>query len=94
MHLRPVNMDFRYATSFGVASASAYERLLLDCMLGDPTLFARDDAVEASWALVDPILQGWKTSPPPGFPNYEAGTWGPTAAEHLIADACCGWRQP
>ena len=94
MHLRPVNMDFRYATSFGVASASAYERLLLDCMLGDPTLFARDDAVEASWALVDPILQGWKTSPPPSFPNYEAGTWGPTAAEHLIADACCGWRQP
>jgi len=94
MHLRPVNMDFRYATSFGVASASAYERLLLDCMLGDPTLFARDDAVEASWALVDPILEGWKTSPPQNFPNYEAGTWGPTAADHLIADECCGWRQP
>lgn len=94
MHLRPVNMDFRYATSFGVASASAYERLLLDCMLGDPTLFARDDAVEASWALVDPILEGWRQSQPRDFPNYEAGTWGPAAADRLIADACCGWRQP
>ena len=94
MHLRPVNMDFRYATSFGVASASAYERLLLDCMLGDPTLFARDDAVEAAWALVDPIIDGWKEGPQPEFPNYEAGSWGPPEAQRLIADACCGWRQP
>src|SRR5579872_2774981 len=94
VHVRPVNMDFRYATSFGVASASAYERLLLDCMLGDPTLFARDDAVEASWALVDPIIEGWKEAPPPNFPNYEAGSWGPPEAQRLIADACCGWRQP
>ncbi len=85
VHVRPVNMDFRYATSFGMASASAYERLLLDCMLGDATLFARNDAVEAAWAVVNPILQVWEKDPRARFPNYAAGTWGPPEANQLLA---------
>src|SRR5581483_2018676 len=60
IHIRPVTMDFRYASSFGVATADAYERLLLDCMLGDPTLFADREGVEAAWALVTPILRAWQ----------------------------------
>jgi glucose-6-phosphate 1-dehydrogenase len=92
VHVRPVNMDFRYATSFGVASASAYERLLLDCMLGDPTLFAHRDAVEAAWAVITPILQTWMEEPAPDFPNYAAGNWGPQAAERLLAGGGC-WRK-
>jgi glucose-6-phosphate 1-dehydrogenase len=94
VHVRTVNMDFRYATSFGVAPASAYERLLLDCMLGDPTLFADREGVEACWALVTPILEAWKSMPPPAFPNYQAGTWGPEEANSLMEGTCCGWRRP
>ena len=90
VHVRPVNMDFRYATSFGIASASAYERLLLDCMLGDATLFARNDAVEAAWSAVTPILQAWSKGPPASLPNYAAGTWGPPDAERLLESG--DWR--
>jgi glucose-6-phosphate 1-dehydrogenase len=94
IRISDVNMDFKYASAFGMASANAYERLLLDCMLGDATLFARDDAVELSWALVTPILEAWKKTPPPRFPNYDSGSWGPLEADRLIAPECCGWRQP
>jgi glucose-6-phosphate 1-dehydrogenase len=90
---RSVHMDFRYASSFGVPSASAYERLLLDCMLGDPTLFAHRDGVEAAWSFVTPILKQWAAEPPRDFPNYAAGSWGPEQAEKLI-HGCGPWRRP
>ena len=78
-HVRDVTMEFAYAKAFGMASANAYERLLLDCMLGDPTLFSTSKFVELAWSLVTPILEAWK-KPAPDFPNYAAGTWGPAAS--------------
>lgn len=91
--IRPVNMDFRYTSSFGEAAPEAYERLLLDAMLGDPMLFTRYDEVEAQWAVITPILQAWKQIPPPAFPNYEAGTWGPKAADEFIQKDGRKWRR-
>lgn len=93
IHIRPVNMDFQYGTSFGKKSPEAYERLLLDAMLGDPTLFARGDMVEASWKLVMPILTVWQQTTP-HFPNYAAGTWGPEEADELIQKDGRRWRRP
>ena len=81
--VRPVNMDFRYGSSFGIDPPEAYERLLLDAMLGDPTLFTRWDSVEAAWALLTPVLEGWAEGLVP-LQTYEAGTWGPEAAGDLI----------
>jgi len=92
MRIRPVNMDFRYGSSFGVKPPEAYERLLLDCMLGDSTLYARRDMVERGWEIVDPILEAWK-KPAPDFPNYEAGSWGPQAAFALIERDGRKWRK-
>jgi glucose-6-phosphate 1-dehydrogenase len=94
IHTRTVNMDFRYASAFGVAEASAYERLLLDCMLGDATLFAHRDAVEAAWSIVTPVLQQWAAEPPAAFPNYPAGSWGPESADRLLQGGCGQWRRP
>ena len=91
--VRPVNMDFRYATSFGMASYSAYERLLLDSMLGDATLFARREGVERAWGLVTPLLERWQQGPPPAFPNYDAGSWGPAEADRLLEPGH-HWRNP
>ncbi|MBK9711070.1 MAG: glucose-6-phosphate dehydrogenase [Kouleothrix sp.] len=91
--IRPVSMDFRYNASFGVESPEAYERLLLDAMLGDSTLFTRSDEVEASWSLITPIHQGWEMSPPPTFPNYEAGSWGPKEADRLLGAEWRAWRR-
>ena len=91
--IRPVTMDFRYNASFGVESPEAYERLLLDAMLGDSTLFTRSDEVEASWSVVTPILEAWQAAPPPDFPNYEAGTWGPAAADQLLGAEWRHWRR-
>jgi glucose-6-phosphate 1-dehydrogenase len=91
--IRPVNMDFRYTSSFGEAAPEAYERLLLDAMLGDPMLFTRYDEVEAQWAFTTPILQAWKQMPPPEFPNYEAGTWGPSASDEFIKRDGRKWRR-
>jgi glucose-6-phosphate 1-dehydrogenase len=91
--IRPVNMDFRYTSSFGVAAPEAYERLLLDAMLGDPMLFTRYDEVEAQWAFTTPILEAWKQFPPPAFPNYDSGTWGPAAADDFIKRDGRKWRR-
>jgi len=98
MHVRSVNMDFRYGTSFGVSVPEAYETLLLDAMLGDLTHFASSELVNTSWALLQPVLDCWAQTEPEGWPNYEAGTWGPAEAESLIAadPASEGreWRKP
>ncbi|HZE72999.1 MAG TPA: glucose-6-phosphate dehydrogenase [Pyrinomonadaceae bacterium] len=92
MRIRWVSMDFRYGSSFGVKPPEAYERLLLDCMLGDSTLYARRDMVERGWEIVMPILNAWK-KPAPDFPNYEAGSWGPKAAFELIERDGRAWRK-
>jgi glucose-6-phosphate 1-dehydrogenase len=91
--IRPVTMDFRYNASYGVESPEAYERLLLDAMLGDSTLFTRSDEVEASWSLITPIHQGWEQAPAPEFPNYEAGSWGPKQADTLLERDWRAWRR-
>jgi len=87
--LRPVVMDFRYGTSFGSEPPEAYERLLLDAIIGDSTLFTRRDEVEAAWQFINEILDAWHTASPPPLHTYEAGTWGPTAANTLIGR----WRR-
>ena len=92
MRIRWVSMDFRYGSSFGTKPPEAYERLLMDCMLGDSTLYARRDMVERGWEIVMPILNAWKT-PATDFPNYEAGTWGPKAASELIEKDGRKWRK-
>jgi glucose-6-phosphate 1-dehydrogenase len=91
--IRSVNMDFRYGTSFGVVLPEAYERLLLDCIMGDSTLYARRDMTERGWEIVMPILEAWAQTKP-DFPNYEAGTWGPKAADELIESDGRRWRRP
>lgn len=83
MILREVVMDFRYDT-FGAELKSPYSRLLLDALLGDATLFPREDEVDHAWQLVSGILKAWDQQPAPEFPNYSAGSWGPKAAEELM----------
>lgn len=92
INIRTVRMDFQYGTSFGKKSPEAYERLLLDAMLGDSTLFARGDMVEAAWELAMPILETWQ-QPASNFPNYEAGSWGPKEADELIERDGRRWRR-
>ena len=79
MAVCPVNMDFNYSAAFGKSSANGYERLLLDAMLGDQTLFAHRDGVETTWALYTPILEAWAQKKPEVFPNYFAGRGDPIA---------------
>jgi glucose-6-phosphate 1-dehydrogenase len=90
--LRDVRMDFRYGTAFGSRSPDAYERLLLDAMIGDPTLFARRDEVEEAWRIVDSIVAGWEASGQGPMP-YGAGTWGPQDADRLLGPSRV-WRKP
>ncbi|HEX7294812.1 MAG TPA: glucose-6-phosphate dehydrogenase, partial [Pyrinomonadaceae bacterium] len=92
MHTATVHMDFCYQTAFGVRSPAAYETLLLDVMRGDATLFTRSDGVEAQWKLITPILEAWANQTPPDFPNYEAGTDGPPAADEMLARNGHRWR--
>jgi glucose-6-phosphate 1-dehydrogenase len=89
----PVIMDFDYATAFGTSSANGYERLLLDAMLGDATLFAHRDGVEATWALYTPVLEAWANKVPQGFPNYASGSWGPDCGEDLMARDGRTWHK-
>ncbi|MCX6994181.1 MAG: glucose-6-phosphate dehydrogenase [Kiritimatiellaeota bacterium] len=93
INIRPVKMEFDYGTAFGMEPPEAYERLLLDGMLGEATLFTRADEVETAWARIMPLLEGWKASPPGDFPNYEAGTWGPTSADDFMARDGRSWRR-
>ena len=92
-NVKRVEMHFSYAEAFGKSSANGYERLLLDAMLGDGTLFAHRDGVEATWALMTPILEAWAKTKPTDFPNYEAGTWGPVASDALLKKDGRKWHK-
>ncbi|MEO8665985.1 MAG: glucose-6-phosphate dehydrogenase [Ignavibacteria bacterium] len=89
-----VNMDFHYKDLLNINLPSAYEKLLLDCMLGDSTLFIRVDAVEACWRFIQPILNAWEKDPEIKVFGYPAGTWGPDCADDLIAGKGFMWRYP
>ncbi|MBI9074243.1 MAG: glucose-6-phosphate dehydrogenase [Desulfatibacillum sp.] len=88
----PSMLEFNYAKSFKAATYPPYARLLLDCLRGDLTLFARQDGIEAMWGVVDPVIQFWEENPVPDFPNYKAGTWGPDAACQMMDRDSRQWR--
>jgi glucose-6-phosphate 1-dehydrogenase len=92
--LHQVSMDFSYEQAFRIRSPAAYERLLLDAMLGDPTLFARKDEVEAAWTLITPILEAMRSPSAPPLEPYPAGSWGPPGADALLAHGHRRWREP
>ncbi|HEU5191122.1 MAG TPA: glucose-6-phosphate dehydrogenase [Methylomirabilota bacterium] len=92
--IKAVEMDFDYHQSFGGEPPEAYERLLLDAMKGDATLYARGDWVDLAWELLGPVLHVWGSGDPRKFPNYEAGGWGPAEADTLIERDGRAWRRP
>ena len=94
VRMTSVRMDFNYADAFGADEHSAYETLLLDCMQGDATLFARADAVAAAWGIVDPVITAWESAPWARLPNYAAGSWGPDGADALLAADGFHWHRP
>jgi glucose-6-phosphate 1-dehydrogenase len=94
MRMRPVTMDFRYGSSFGGHLTDAYTRLIHDCMLGDATLYARGDSVEAAWSLITPIHHGWVSNTRSKVFEYQAGTWGPAEAEAMLLGDGRKWRLP
>jgi len=91
-HLGAVNMNFSYSDHFESVPTTGYETLIHDCMIGDATLFKRADQVEAAWLLMEPILDVWSALPVRDFPNYTAGSWGPAAADQLLAADGRAWR--
>ena len=93
MALESVAMNFQYKDYFRQAPAVGYETLIYDCLIGDATLFQRADQVEAAWALVEPVLEGWANTAPRHFPNYAAGSEGPSAANDLLARDGRSWRR-
>src|SRR6266545_1464413 len=93
MRLAPITLDFHYGEAFGSRPPEAYERLLLDAIHGDATLYARGDWVEQAWDILTPVMAGWAAMPPPSFPNYDAGTWGPTEAARILTGGA-SWRTP
>jgi glucose-6-phosphate 1-dehydrogenase len=93
VRIAPVNMDFRYSSRFGASSPEAYERLLLDVLTGDATLFMRRDSVEASWRWVSPILERWSERTTDPIPTYPAGGWGPVEADRLIEATGRRWQR-
>jgi glucose-6-phosphate 1-dehydrogenase len=93
-NVQDVNMDFHYDDLKDKNIPEAYQRLLLDCMQGDPTLFTRGDSVEQAWRIVDPILDVWEKNPEIPVYGYPAGTWGPEQADSLIDDPRMTWRYP
>ncbi|MFO7933145.1 MAG: glucose-6-phosphate dehydrogenase [Bacteroidales bacterium] len=92
--VRDVNMDFHYKDLIDSYIPEAYQRLLLDCMQGDSTLYTRGDAVEAAWRIVDPILKAWDSDPSIPLYGYPCGTWGPEQAEEMIEGDVFSWRYP
>lgn len=92
--LAPLQLDFCYGNTFGGGGAEAYERLLLDAMLGDSTLFIRGDEAEAAWEFVSPILAAWEEDQHDAIKFYAAGAWGPSAADRLIEPSGAQWRNP
>jgi glucose-6-phosphate 1-dehydrogenase len=90
--IRPVTMNFNYVEAFGSESPEAYERLLLDAMIGDSTLFTRSDEVETSWGLMNPILEGWQLLGSPVH-EYVGGSWGPDASHEFIGSSGRSWRR-
>jgi glucose-6-phosphate 1-dehydrogenase len=92
MRIRPVNMEFRYGTSFMSESPEAYERLILDAMRGDATLFTRGDEIIALWGIIDPILEAWHADTESRIPQYQAGSAGPSEADALL-DGDRRWRR-
>jgi glucose-6-phosphate 1-dehydrogenase len=94
LRIKPVEMEFDYGQAFGGEPPEAYERLLLDAMKGDATLYARGDWVMMAWELLQPVLSAWAAGDPRKFPNYEAGTWGPAEADTLIERSGRRWRRP
>ncbi len=93
MDVRSVMMDFTYGSAFNVDSPDAYETLILDALQGDASLFTRADEVEEAWSIVDPCIDAWAAMPPPTFPDYDAGTWGPAGADALLARTGHRWRR-
>lgn len=91
---QPVKMHFRYRTTFGSNTPEAYERLILDAMIGDSTLFIRGDETEASWNIITPILEGWEALGTRGMDSYAAGSWGPLASDQLLWKHQHQWRKP
>ena len=91
--VKNVDMDFFYRDLTKNDVPAAYTRLLLDCMKGEPTLYARGDSVEAAWAFIDPILEAWKNDEVPIY-SYPAGSWGPLQADALWIGEGAGWRNP
>jgi glucose-6-phosphate 1-dehydrogenase len=92
LEITPVDMDFTYAEAFGNEAHPAYETLLLDCMIGDPTLFTRSDEVEMAWEIIDPVLEYWDKHPDKNLPTYPAGSWGPKEADQLLDGDHTRWR--
>ena len=93
VEISPVTMEFRYASSFGLTPPEAYERLLLDCLSGDSTLFIREDEVEASWSFITPIHDAWANGRVTPF-AYPAGSWGPLEVHNMIERDGRSWRKP
>jgi glucose-6-phosphate 1-dehydrogenase len=89
-----VNMDFHYSSLANIRIPEAYERLLLDCLSGDSTLYSRADGLDASWAFIDPIIKVWENDPSIPLYGYPAGTWGPDVADNLIEEPWLTWRYP
>jgi glucose-6-phosphate 1-dehydrogenase len=94
IHLRTVEMTFNYQEAFAAQLPEAYETLLWDVMKNDATLFMRADQVEAAWRVLMPVFEVWAVAPPSDFPNYAAGTWGPEAAQGLLAQQGHSWPLP
>ena len=92
--MQPVKMNFRYSTTFGSNTPEAYERLVLDAMIGDGTLFIRGDEAETSWQIYTPVLESWAAAGREGMDSYAAGSWGPPSADALLAKNGHVWRQP